>query len=198
MRVLTWNLFHGRAVPPAHRDLEGEFATLLAGWPWDVALLQEVPPWWPERLAAACGAEQRAVPTSRNLLRPARRWIARRDPELAKSNGGGANAVLSRRPIESHEALRLAWRPERRAAQLVRLADGTTLANYHGSTRVPLAERELGELCTRALELAAGGPLVVGGDLNLRSPRPSPPLALLASRDVDHLLAAGLRLGPPC
>ncbi len=26
MRVLTWNLFHGRAVPPAGRDLQSEFA----------------------------------------------------------------------------------------------------------------------------------------------------------------------------
>ncbi len=50
MRVLTWNLMHGRAVPPAGRELFDEFALALAGWEWEVALLQEVPPWWPARL----------------------------------------------------------------------------------------------------------------------------------------------------
>ena len=58
MRVLTWNLLHGRAVPPAGRDLFDEFADALAGWEWDVALLQEVPPWWPAELRGArLGAE---------------------------------------------------------------------------------------------------------------------------------------------
>ena len=46
MRILTWNLYHGRAQPPAGRDLLAEFSAMLAGWDWDVALLQEVPPWW--------------------------------------------------------------------------------------------------------------------------------------------------------
>src|SRR3954447_25343567 len=44
-----------------------EFASALAGWEWDVALLQEVPPWWPEPLARAAGAQARWVLTSRNL-----------------------------------------------------------------------------------------------------------------------------------
>jgi hypothetical protein len=47
MRVLTWDLFHGRFLPPVNRDLSNEFTALIAGWDWDVALLQEVPPWWP-------------------------------------------------------------------------------------------------------------------------------------------------------
>ena len=51
LRVLTWNLMHGRARPSAGRDLRPEFTAALAGWEWDVALLQEVPPWWPEPLA---------------------------------------------------------------------------------------------------------------------------------------------------
>ena len=55
LRVLTWNLKHGRAVPPAGRDLFDEFAAALAGWEWDVALLQEVPPWWPAPLARRLG-----------------------------------------------------------------------------------------------------------------------------------------------
>src|SRR3954469_15494097 len=65
VRVLIWNLFHGRAVPRAGRPLLAEYATTVAGWEGDVALLQEVPPWWPATLAAASGAEFRAVLTSR-------------------------------------------------------------------------------------------------------------------------------------
>ena len=50
--VLTWNLYHGRAVPPAGRllllDEYGAPPSRAADW--DVALLQEVPPWWPPEL----------------------------------------------------------------------------------------------------------------------------------------------------
>ena len=61
LRVLTWNLYHGRADPPAGRPLFDEFAAMLAGWSWDVALLQEVPPWWPPQLARATDAAERHV-----------------------------------------------------------------------------------------------------------------------------------------
>ena len=70
MRVLTWNLMHGRSVPGAGRDLLADFADALAGWEWDVALLQEVPPWWPAALGARLGAEYRTVLTSRNAGLP--------------------------------------------------------------------------------------------------------------------------------
>ena len=73
LRVLTWNLLHGRSVPPAGRELFDEFCAALAGWEWDVALLQEVPPWWPPALGARLGADQRSVLTSRNALLPVRR-----------------------------------------------------------------------------------------------------------------------------
>jgi len=88
LRVLTWNLLHGRSVPPAGRDLFGEFADALAGWDWDVALLQETPPWWPPMLVARLGGDQRLALTSRNALLPVRRAIAIRHPDLIKSNGG--------------------------------------------------------------------------------------------------------------
>ena len=84
MLVLSWNLFHGRSLPGARHDLLSQFASMLAGWEWDVALLQEVPPWWPRELARAAGAEQRAAMTSRNSLLALRRALARRDPELMK------------------------------------------------------------------------------------------------------------------
>ena len=73
MRVLTWNLFHCRSLPPAPGALASQFATMLGGWEWDVALLQEVPPWWPAMLARAAGAQQRRALTSRNALLPLRR-----------------------------------------------------------------------------------------------------------------------------
>jgi endonuclease/exonuclease/phosphatase family metal-dependent hydrolase len=140
MRVLVWNLFHGRADPPAGRPLLQEFADALAGWEWDVALLQEVPPWWPPLLAAHCSADVRNALTSRNQLLALRRAVASRRPDLLKSNGGGANAILVRAPwtIAAHGRRRLRLRPERRVLHAVRLSDphggpfdGAWIGNVH-------------------------------------------------------------------
>jgi endonuclease/exonuclease/phosphatase family metal-dependent hydrolase len=194
--VLSWNLFHGRALPPVGHGLADPFAEIIAGWDWDVALLQEVPPWWPAPLAHRAGADHRRALTSRNALLPLRRMIAERRPELAKSNGGGCNAVLAREVIREHRALRLRRRPERRVAQLMRLAGGLCVANFHGSTKVALAEQELERLWREALAFAHGDPLILGGDLNLRDPR-SPQDAgahHVARRDVDHLFATGMAI----
>src|SRR6478609_8489135 len=135
VRVLSWNLFHGRSVPPAGEDLAERFAGLIAKWEWDVALLQEVPPWWPALFARRAEAEQRRALTSRNSLLWLRRVLAVRLPDLMKSSGGGSNAVLARSAIVEHRTLRLRTWPERRVAQLVRLAGGTCVTTYHGSTR---------------------------------------------------------------
>jgi endonuclease/exonuclease/phosphatase family metal-dependent hydrolase len=196
MRVLTWNLFHGRSLPPARGGLAEAFAAKLAGWDWDVALLQEVPPWWPAMLARGAGAHERSALTSRNALLPLRRLLAERRPELAKSNGGGCNAVLARAVICEHRALRLRTWPERRVAQLARLTDGTCVANFHGSARVPLAEQELARLWREALAFAGGEALILGGDLNLRSPRAVEDAGAVhvARRDVDHIFVRGLAL----
>jgi endonuclease/exonuclease/phosphatase family metal-dependent hydrolase len=194
MRILSWNLFHGRSLPASAHALSGQFAAMIAAWDWDVALLQEVPPWWPALLAQAAAAEQRTALTSRNSAPALRRVLAERRPELIRSNGGGANAVLARVPIIAHSSLRLRLWPERRVAQLLRLADGTCVANFHASCRVRLAESELELLWRHALAWAAGAPLILGGDLNLRAPRsPSTEVLHLARRDVDHLLGAGVR-----
>jgi endonuclease/exonuclease/phosphatase family metal-dependent hydrolase len=194
MLILSWNLFHGRSLPPTRHSLLEQFAASLARWQWDVALLQEVPPWWPEPLARAAAADQRTAMTSRNSLLVLRRALAERDPELAKSNGGGCNAILSRAPIVEHAALRLRVWPERRVAQLARLSDGTCIANFHASARVPLAEQELQQLWKHALSWAGGDPLILGGDLNLRAPlAPGAASLHVATRDVDHIFAAGFR-----
>ena len=199
MRILTWNLFHGRSQPPAGRSLLDDFTERIAGWAWDVALLQEVPPWWPPILAAAADAEQRTALTSRNAMLPLRRAIAERWPDLIKSNGGGSNAVLARGAIAADRKLMLRRWPERRVAQLVRLESGFCIVNLHGSARVELATAELGRLGAIAVAWAAGAPLVVGGDLNLREPDASAQgLVVAAGHSVDHVLVRGLeRVGEP-
>ena len=193
MRVLTWNLFHGRSVPPAGRPLDEQFARRIASWPWDVALLQEVPPWWPPNLAEAASAQERTALTSRNAGLMVRRAVAQRRPDLIKSNGGGANAVLARSEIVEHRVVRLRRRPERRVAQLVRLASGTCIVNLHASSRVPLAQEELARVWQHAMPWAEQAPLVVGGDLNLRDPRAPEAAVHVAARDVDHLFTLGLQ-----
>jgi endonuclease/exonuclease/phosphatase family metal-dependent hydrolase len=192
VRVLTWNLFHGRSVPAAGRGLLNAFAARLDGWAWDVALLQEVPPWWPPLLARACGAEPRAVLTSRNALLCLRRAIASRDPDLLKANGGGCNAILVRGGgIEEHRTVRLTWLPERRWAHGVRLASGLWAVNLHASTRgaagEPQTRAESRRAAGTALGWAGGAPLVFGGDLNLLGRPELPGLRHVAGHYVDRV-----------
>jgi endonuclease/exonuclease/phosphatase family metal-dependent hydrolase len=193
--VLSWNLFHGRSLPPTDRSLYDEFAAKLGQWSWDVALLQEVPPWWPAPLARELGVEQRSALTSRNSLLVLRRALAERRPELLKSNGGGCNAILSRAPIAGHCTLRLRRWPERRVAQLARLGDGTCVVNLHASTRPARARQELERLWPRVLAWAGTDRLILGGDLNVRTPSPAPArIVHAAASGVDHVFARGLAL----
>ena len=196
MRVLTWNLFHGRSVPPAGRDLRVEFARALAGWDWDVALLQEVPPWWGPALAQACDADARTALTSRNALLPLRRFIAHHAPDLIKSNGGGANAILVRAragPIAEHEIALLRRWPERRVCHAVALADGTWCANLHAQVHSPRrAAADAARAAAVTLEWAGGDPALVGGDFNVRAPAAAG-FEQLGGHGVDHVLGHGLR-----
>lgn len=194
MRVLTWNLFHGRAVPPAGRALEREFAEMLADWPWDVALLQEVPPWWPPGLAQVAGADSRTALTSRNALLALRRAIARRNPDLIKSGGGGANAILVRGSrITEHRTHRLRFWPERRVVHAVALEGGMWIGNLHA--QVHSDERARADIATAArtvLAWAGEGPVILGGDLNVRDPGRVPGFAHAGGHGVDHVLSRGL------
>lgn len=187
LRVVTWNLMHGRGQPPAGRDLLAEFTAALAGWEWDVALLQEVPPWWPVQLGTALDAEYRSVHTSRNGLLALRRAVAVRWPDVIKSNGGGANAILARRDrIVVHRVRRLCRVPERRWVHAVRLACGIWVANLHASTQEARAARDCRLAGATALEWSGAEPLVFGGDYNLRRPQLGR-LSSVGERDVDHI-----------
>jgi endonuclease/exonuclease/phosphatase family metal-dependent hydrolase len=205
LRVLTWNLFHGRAVPGAGRDLFDEFASALESWEWDVALLQEVPPWWPAPLAARLGADHGLVLTSRNALLPLRRAVAVRWPDLIKSNGGGSNAILVRGgSIEEHRVVRLGWLKERRWMHAVRVARGTAVAgswagnpargsgargwvgNLHTNSDARQGRRAAHEL----LRWAAGAPTVLGGDFNV-SPLSLPGFNLAGGHGVDQVFVSG-------
>jgi endonuclease/exonuclease/phosphatase family metal-dependent hydrolase len=188
LRVMIWNLFHGRAVPPAGRDLFEHFAAALARWEWDVALLQEVPPWWPPLLASRLGASERHVLTSRNSLPDLRRAAGVRWPDLIKANGGGCNAILVRcgfAQIDEHRLRRLAVLPERRWLHAVRLGSAW-IANVHTQTSV----RQASLAARTVLRWAEGAPAVLGGDFNLAWPWLDG-MRWMGGFGVDHVFAAG-------
>lgn len=199
VRVLSWNLFHGRDSPPEpelltwasrllrttergrghaqlNRDLYEQFAGLLADAEWDVALLQECPPRWAERLATDCRAEPHLVPTSRNIPALSRLQALAADwnPDLIASWEGGSNLTLVRTPgigstsILERRMHRLARFPERRAMAFAELTSGLCVGNLHASADREAAERELPLAARAAVGWAGGRPLLLGGDFNLR------------------------------
>jgi endonuclease/exonuclease/phosphatase family metal-dependent hydrolase len=186
---LTWNLYHGRSPDSVGRSLLNEFARALAGWEWDVALLQEVPPWWPPRLAHEAGAQARWVLTSRNGLLGARRALSARNPDILKANGGGANAILVRGDVLEHRSALLTRSPERRFAHGVRL-DGGWVVNVHAST--PDGSADSLRALAAARTWANGAPLLFGGDLNVKRPA-LPGMVRIAGNHVDHLFTEGRR-----
>ena len=121
LKVLSWNLYHGRDAPPGrglhtwqslllrreehddthvqvNRPLRAEFTALIAAAQWDVCLLQEAPPYWDAALAQATGAASYVTLTSRNWLAPLRERLARWNPDLIGSWEGGSNITLVRPP----------------------------------------------------------------------------------------------------
>jgi len=234
VRVLSWNLFHGRDHPPepelftwrsrllrktergrshaqVNTDLATGFAATLAAAEWDVAMLQECPPRWAERLATACGADPHLVPTSRNLpgLGRLQALLADWNPDLIASWEGGSNLTLVRRggAISDRRSYQLASRPERRMMAFTRLGDELCVANLHASAERQRAERELLEAGGVARGWARGTPLILAGDFNLRPAASRPVFDRLAAdcgllaptgeRVIDHLLAAGLAVVEP-
>jgi endonuclease/exonuclease/phosphatase family metal-dependent hydrolase len=235
--ALSWNLFHGRDFPPdpklrswrsrllrteehnqthvqVNRDLTKEFATMLSGWEWDVAMLQECPPRFAEPLARACGAEWHRTLTSRNALGGLRALLARQNPDLMASGEGGSNLILVRVPgklggiAERREIAIHEGEPERRAMGFVRTASGVCVANLHATNDWPkLAAEDVVKAARAALTWAGGGPLIFGGDLNLRpgkNPRVFEQLRdefglapFTAPDAIDHILCRGLDVVEP-
>ncbi len=234
IHALTWNLFNGRDAPPdpglftwrsrlcgaterndthlqVNRDLLAEFAAVLAPARWDVALLQECPPRWAAPLADACDAEPHRTLTARNWLAGIRGPLARRNPDLLGSWGGGSNLTLIRGPLRGRardrRELLLRRRPERRKVDFIRLGTGLCVSNLHASGPDPLATSDLRRAAAATAYWAGDDPLILGGDFNLR-PRDTPVYDELADRHglvgaadpaaIDHLLARGLdTLDPP-
>jgi endonuclease/exonuclease/phosphatase family metal-dependent hydrolase len=245
--AVAWNLFHGRDFPPdralftwrsrllgtternethaqVNRDLQGEFARVLGGAEWDVALLQECPPRFAEPLARACGAEAHMALTSRNSFGRLRAATARLNPDLIASGEGGSNltllrcaltpykgakeqrngvlgGIVERRALAIHQG-----KPERRAMAFTRTASGLCVANLHATNDHPKMAAEDVLLAARtAVGWAADAPLLFGGDLNLRPAEDAGLFAELrdrfgfgtpvtAPRAIDHLLARGLEV----
>jgi endonuclease/exonuclease/phosphatase family metal-dependent hydrolase len=235
--AIAWNLFHGRDFPPdpalftwrsrllrvqernathvqVNRDLSGEFAAMLSGAEWDVALLQECPPRFAGPLAAACGAEAHRVLTSRNSFAAVRRALALLNPDLIASGEGGSNLILVRTAsplggiVERREIAIHTGRPERRAMGFVRTGGGVCVANLHATNDVPaLAAEDILLAAARATDWAGERPLLFGGDLNLR-PGEDPAVfdrlrqsygleGTTGPRSIDHLLSRGLAVTSP-
>jgi endonuclease/exonuclease/phosphatase family metal-dependent hydrolase len=194
LRVLTWNLFHGRSVPDTRRSLLPEFAARIAGFEWDVALLQEVLPWWPPALGRVAGASARMALTSRNLVPAIQHRVAPPRPHLLKSWSGGCNAILVRgQAIREHRVERLRVWPERRVAHGVLLEDGTWVTNLHAQVHRDLrAQADLDRAAAVTTFWAAGAPTLLGGDLNLKGRPTAFGYRHLAGHWVDHVLGRGM------
>jgi endonuclease/exonuclease/phosphatase family metal-dependent hydrolase len=195
LRVLTWNLFHGRSKPETPHSLLPEFAALLASWEWDVALLQEVLPWWPVPLGRASGASARMALTSRNVVPPVQHRLAAPRPHVFKSWSGGCNAILVRgRLIEEHRIERLRVRPERRVAHGVRLDDGLWIVNLHAQVHLDRnAQADVDRAAEATTAWADGAPALLGGDFNLKGEPTAFGFRHLAGHWVDHVLGRGMR-----
>src|SRR3954447_26129388 len=212
MRVLSWNLYHGRDFPPdqglftlrsrllpvsernathvqVNRPLRDEFAGWIAEHDWDVAMLQETPPLWFRHLGERARANGVRVLTSRNVVPPLQRLAANVNPDLIASWEGGSNQLFVRAPgrILEHRKFTLAFRPEQRRMiwARLRLTSGGTVcvANLHASAGLPeKAGPELVAAAAAAVEWSGGDPLVFGGDTNLRPSRTPAPFDELRER----------------
>lgn len=194
-----------------NRDLFNEFGAFLAAADWDIALLQEVPPRWDERLAAATGATHHRALTSRNWMSPVMSPVARVRPHLPGSWEGGSNLILVRNDkpggvIVTRNNQTLCWLPERRALSMIQLNGGLCVANIHASTGREHGQRDVLRAARLAVEWAGDLPLVLGGDFNIR-PRSSSAFEELHLKygfepptdegSIDHLLLRNGAMAEP-
>jgi endonuclease/exonuclease/phosphatase family metal-dependent hydrolase len=198
LRITERNATHVQV----NRPLLDEFGGVLAGLTWDVALLQEAPPRWLDRLAHACSATGELALTDRNGCGSLRALAARLNPDLIASNEGGSNQVLLRPPWRAAETRRvvLTERPERRVFLLVRATGAGELCVgcLHASRSPEPAARDVARAAEAALRWAGDTPLLLGGDFNVRpeeDPRVFEQLGLgpALAKSIDQLVAARLR-----
>ena len=205
--VRSWNIAHGRDIPPRERDGYGHvrrkhlgrMAELMARDRPDLVLLQEVPVWagpllhehsrMGYTLAPCYGAHVPFVHLPLPLAVGAA--VGRALPDVVRSQvEGQANAVLysdelllvSARRAQLNDRHRL--RGEPRIAQLVRLrhrASGRELALANVHVDHGDSERQVERAGYLLERFARGAPMLIGGDLNA-GPR---------SRAVRSLVARG-------
>ena len=211
--VRTWNIAHGRDVPPgpgyghARRKLLAEMCAVMVEDEPDIVLLQEVPVWAGSllrdetrmgvTLADAYGAHVPFLHVPLPLAAGA---------ALGQALLYGPNLLLvSARRVQLNERRRL--RGEPRIAQLVRLRHrrlGFELAvgNVHADPRgAPAQLEKAGFVLER---FARGAPMILGGDRNAGSGTAG--LRALVGRGwvedagevgIDHLLVRGAELEWP-
>jgi endonuclease/exonuclease/phosphatase (EEP) superfamily protein YafD len=139
---------------------------------------------------------------------------ARLNPDLIASGEGGSNLTLARHGgslgqiVERRELAIHEGRPERRAMAFTRTASGVCVANLHATNDQPaLAVADVVKAAQAASEWAGEGPLLFGGDLNLR-PGEDPGVfeelrdrfdltGTTGPRAIDHLLSRGLNVVMP-
>jgi endonuclease/exonuclease/phosphatase family metal-dependent hydrolase len=188
--VRTWNIAHGRDVPPgpgyghARRKLLAEMCAVMVEDDPDIVLLQEVPVWAGSllheetgmgvTLAHAYGAHVPFLHVPLPLAAGAA--LGKALPDFVRTQFEGQGQALlyspnlllvSARRVQLNEPRRL--RGEPRIAQLVRLRHrklGVELAvgNVHADPRgAPVQLERAGFVLER---FARGAPMILGGDLN--------------------------------
>ena len=203
IRVITWNLFHGRDGLPGlgatrrstwlrrpeddgvhvhlNRKLTREMAQRIAAWDPDLCALQEVSPTAVREIAAATG--MRAVwATTGPLIGPARLRdaLAARNPDLWRTHEGNANALLVGRRLElvpdSRRTVRLnPLRAIARDTRELRLTRGELVRYLPEPRRLVLAR----------VALPGGGELVAGSTHCHNSRHPD-----VVGREIGRAVAA--------
>jgi endonuclease/exonuclease/phosphatase (EEP) superfamily protein YafD len=193
--VRTWNLFHGKTVPPGRTTHLEEMVRLAAADRPDVLLLQELPLWALPELEGWSGMTAFTQVAHRTPLGATLGGrITALDPGLLRSavSGQGQAILLDRslEPFDYHAFVlnprdfrrqqrvgweaQLTWCKERRILQAVRVAlpdaRQALVANLHATNRAQLAELELQRAVEFFLALARAGEIdVFAGDFNVRA-----------------------------
>ena len=141
MKVLTWNLFHGRAKPRGGprplRRVRGRHRGLAVG--------RRAAPGGPALVAAPAGrALARVDADGADVAATSCSAAARRGAAVAGPDQLGGRRVQrdprARRAVAEHRRVLLRRRPEKRWMHAVRLDDGTWVANLHAEKQ-PLSAR---------------------------------------------------------